>query len=197
MKRGKEKTSKKTKNKKSFKDLKKKIIIFSIVIILVLLIFFIVTKGINITGNAPGDPQCVPNWKCSEFFPQKCPAEGIRTRTCIDLNDCGTIQGKPELTENCERKSPLILILIGILIFAAIELSTNIIRRIFRKKEKLKERPKASDKHYKKHPNYPSDVEQYYSSDQTHNYKSDKKTKNPKKDEEETQETFPEKYWPK
>ena len=189
----------KNKQKKQFKDLKKKIILISLAIILLTITILLILKNTNITGNAAEDGTCVPNWKCSDFFPEKCPKEGIRTRTCTDLNNCGTLEGKPELTQACERKNIIVPILIGLLIFAVLQLSLYLIKRIFRKKEKIKERPKAKDKHYKDDANYPSEIEQYYGSDQTHNFKAQKKPKNTNKpkEEDEYSERFPEKYWPK
>ncbi|GEM_PF-6280735 len=188
----------KAKEKKSFKGLKKKIIIISFIIILLAIIVLLILKNTNITGNATENETCVTNWKCSDFFPEKCPKEGIRTRTCTDLNNCGTLNSRPELTQSCERKNILIPILIGVLVFAVFQLALYLIKRVFRKKPKYKERPKAKDKHYKNDPNYPSDIEQYYGSDQTHNFKSEKKPKNTNKPQEEDEyEKFPEKYWPK
>jgi amino acid transporter len=189
----------KTKGKKSFKILKKKAIIISFIVILLAIIFLLIFKNTNITGDATENETCIPNWKCSEFFPEKCPKEEIRVRSCIDLNNCETLEGKPELTQACERKNILIPILIGILIFAVLQLSLYLIKRIFKKKIKYKERPKSKDKQYKNDPNYPSEIEQYYGSDQTHNFKTQKKPKNTNKPQEEDEysEKFPEKYWPK
>lgn len=187
----------KTKEKKPFKEIKKKILIFSFVIILLIILFLLVIKNIKLTGDATEDETCISNWKCSEFFPEKCPREEIRTRNCIDLNNCGNLESRPDLTQPCERKNFLFYFIIIAISIIVLYLISIIIKRIFKKKEKLKERPKAKDKHYKNDPNYPSDIEQYYGSDQTHNFKSQKKPKNTKKNEEEIQEEFPDKYWPK
>lgn len=59
-------------------------------------------------------PECVPDWDCTEWTPEKCPKSEERTRTCTDLNDCGTTKNRPSLKQSCERKNNLIWILIGV-----------------------------------------------------------------------------------
>ncbi|MEM3890497.1 MAG: hypothetical protein QXY17_03415, partial [Candidatus Micrarchaeia archaeon] len=46
-----------------------------------------------------GGGGCSPVWQCSEWT--ECSKEGIRTRTCIDINNCGTTTGKPSETAAC------------------------------------------------------------------------------------------------
>ncbi|MEM4134258.1 MAG: hypothetical protein QXH18_03245, partial [Candidatus Micrarchaeia archaeon] len=46
-----------------------------------------------------GGGGCSPVWQCSEWT--ECSKEGIRTRTCIDINNCGTTTGKPPETAAC------------------------------------------------------------------------------------------------
>ncbi|MEA3329905.1 MAG: hypothetical protein U9Q06_04125 [Nanoarchaeota archaeon] len=42
---------------------------------------------------------CTENWDCGDW--SVCSGEGMQTRVCIDLNDCGTEEGKPATTQNC------------------------------------------------------------------------------------------------
>ncbi|MEM3654348.1 MAG: NosD domain-containing protein [Candidatus Micrarchaeia archaeon] len=46
-----------------------------------------------------GGGGCSPIWQCSEWT--ECSKEGIRTRTCIDINNCGITTGKPPETAAC------------------------------------------------------------------------------------------------
>jgi len=43
---------------------------------------------------------CEENWECSEF--NICYENGTRARNCIDLNECGTVENKPEEIEICD-----------------------------------------------------------------------------------------------
>ncbi len=187
----------KLKRKSSAKLLSRQIVTISSIIILLFIFTLIVLKNTNIIGKAIDDPECVPRWKCSEFLPEKCPKEGIRIRECVDLNNCGTLKSMPNLTQSCERKNIILAILAGILIIIIIEFIIYLLKKIFRKKEKIGESPKATEKQYKEDPNYPSELEQYYSSTQTRDIKQKKKRKNNKKEEDNYLEKFPEKYWPK
>ena len=47
-------------------------------------------------GSSP--PACTPNWQCSDW--SSC-SQGTQTRTCTDLNSCGTTQGKPPESQSC------------------------------------------------------------------------------------------------
>ncbi len=177
------------------KNFKLKMLSVSLFLIIILSIFPLLNAA---DENTPTNEGCIPNWKCSKFIPDKCPIEGVRTRGCIDLNNCGTDEGKPALTQTCEKKSILFYITISILSLAAIYLLIIVLKRIFKKREKLNERQTAKDKYYKEGPEYPSETEQYYSSDQTYNLKPKSKSKkNNQYEEEEDQEKFSEKYWPK
>jgi hypothetical protein len=42
---------------------------------------------------------CSENWNCSEW--SSCSEQGIQTRSCTDLNDCGTTKNKPATTQSC------------------------------------------------------------------------------------------------
>lgn len=44
-------------------------------------------------------PPCVENWQCSTW--DRCSAQGTQSRTCNDLNNCGTTNSKPSITQSC------------------------------------------------------------------------------------------------
>ena len=50
-------------------------------------------------GGGGGITACTENWLCSEF--SSC-VDGMQTRTCTDLNNCGTSLNKPAETISCE-----------------------------------------------------------------------------------------------
>ena len=52
-----------------------------------------------IGGEAENSYVCSENWQCSEW--SDCENE-IQTRTCTDLNSCGTSNGKPTTEQQCE-----------------------------------------------------------------------------------------------
>jgi hypothetical protein len=41
---------------------------------------------------------CTPEWQCSEW--SKC-AEGVQTRVCNDINNCGILENKPDESTSC------------------------------------------------------------------------------------------------
>jgi uncharacterized repeat protein (TIGR01451 family) len=47
-------------------------------------------------GEEP--PTCTPNWQCTEW--SEC-IDDVQTRTCTDLNNCGTEEGKPAESQAC------------------------------------------------------------------------------------------------
>jgi hypothetical protein len=49
------------------------------------------------TGNV--EETCEENWKCTDWF--EC-FNGKQRRNCIDLNNCGTENNKPEIVRDCE-----------------------------------------------------------------------------------------------
>jgi hypothetical protein len=51
-------------------------------------------------GRSPPLVMCMPKWVCEEWG--DCQPEGIRTRECIDENNCNTTYLKPNTTEECE-----------------------------------------------------------------------------------------------
>ncbi|MEM3060718.1 MAG: hypothetical protein QXG33_03910 [Candidatus Anstonellales archaeon] len=44
---------------------------------------------------------CIENWTCSSWGPEICPRNRTQTRTCVDVNNCGTTNEKPEEIRNC------------------------------------------------------------------------------------------------
>ncbi|MFT4308762.1 MAG: PKD domain-containing protein [Candidatus Woesearchaeota archaeon] len=52
------------------------------------------------SGSAPPPEPCIPEWECTEW--DACLPTGIQTRTCTDLNQCGTADGRPDLLRDCE-----------------------------------------------------------------------------------------------
>jgi len=51
------------------------------------------TSPLDCGGNG-----CTPDWSCSDW--SNC-IDGMKTRTCTDLNDCGTEDGKPSERDSC------------------------------------------------------------------------------------------------
>ncbi len=45
---------------------------------------------------------CEENWTCTEW--SECSPDGIQTRTCVDVNECGTEENKPEEERSCQYK---------------------------------------------------------------------------------------------
>jgi hypothetical protein len=52
-------------------------------------------------------PECTESWSCTEWLPEICPVEEIQTRTCTDLNSCGTTEIKPVETQSCTHVPPV------------------------------------------------------------------------------------------
>ena len=51
------------------------------------------------TISSSSEGFCSENWQCSEW--SSC-EDGTQTRTCTDLNDCGTTSNKPAIEQECE-----------------------------------------------------------------------------------------------
>lgn len=189
------KTKKRGKEKAGKRNINKNKLIALVVILVALLVLSIILKNINLTTKAIED-SCIPNWKCTQFAPEKCPAEGVRTRVCTDLNDCGTPQSMPKLEEECTSiNSYLIWIIIAVLLMIILIVLLTILRRLIkRENQEFITRPKVEPRSYRRHPSYPSELEQYYASDRTY----DLKAPVPEKPNEENlySEKFPENYWP-
>ena len=55
---------------------------------------------VNEQGNKQEEVNtCVPNWNCGSW--SECSSSRSQTRTCNDINDCGTNSGKPSETQSC------------------------------------------------------------------------------------------------
>ncbi len=55
-------------------------------------------------GNSNDCPEeeievCNPNWQCSSW--SECSTFGKKSRTCTDINDCGTTTSKPVVSQSC------------------------------------------------------------------------------------------------
>jgi hypothetical protein len=50
-------------------------------------------------GGGGGGGKCTPDWWCSPW--SVCTRESNRTRSCLDLNNCGSNKGKPSEKESC------------------------------------------------------------------------------------------------
>jgi hypothetical protein len=51
------------------------------------------------SGGQTIPPPCVENWRCNEW--SVCPIYEIQTRKCTDVNECGTVNSKPEERRKC------------------------------------------------------------------------------------------------
>lgn len=67
----------------------------------------------------PPPPSCTEKWNCTNWQPSTCPKNETQTKFCTDINNCGTIDLKPNTTQSCEykqNKTWIIVILIAVLI---------------------------------------------------------------------------------
>jgi len=53
----------------------------------------------SIITGASTENVCTSNWQCNDW--SEC-LEGIQVRECSDLNECGSEEGKPSLSQQCE-----------------------------------------------------------------------------------------------
>ena len=57
------------------------------------------TTEATTTEATSTEPSCTPDWSCTEWYPTPssiaCGETFTQTRTCTDLNECGTEEGKP------------------------------------------------------------------------------------------------------
>ena len=51
--------------------------------------------------------ECTERWVCDNWKPEVCPENGIQTRSCEEVNNCGTEQFKPSITKRCEYSAPV------------------------------------------------------------------------------------------
>jgi hypothetical protein len=56
-------------------------------------------------GTVVPPPTCIPNWSCTAW--SEC-SNGKQTRTCTDLNNCGTTSGKPIEIRDCQVEPPCV-----------------------------------------------------------------------------------------
>ena len=49
---------------------------------------------------------CTPDWSCSDW--RACGESRLQTRTCVDLNNCNTNEGRPLLSRTCEPDTPAV-----------------------------------------------------------------------------------------
>lgn len=47
------------------------------------------------------ETSCSSNWSCTAWSPSICPLGGIQNRSCTDLNNCGTNEGRPAEVQDC------------------------------------------------------------------------------------------------
>jgi len=45
------------------------------------------------------NPTCTPNWSCGDWG--SCQSSNTQTRVCTDLQNCGTLSGRPSITQSC------------------------------------------------------------------------------------------------
>ncbi|MBM3247638.1 formylglycine-generating enzyme family protein [Candidatus Pacearchaeota archaeon] len=53
------------------------------------------------TCSIPQEIVCIPDWECSAWAPEVCDEIGLRTRECLDKNNCNAESTKPEEKEEC------------------------------------------------------------------------------------------------
>lgn len=58
-------------------------------------------SGGGATYLGAGLPSCTESWDCTSWQPDPCSQEETQTRTCTDLNDCGTEVNKPSESRIC------------------------------------------------------------------------------------------------
>ncbi len=60
-----------------------------------------IAENINQEDGKITKPTCIPNWQCTL---SECNFENTQLRTCIDNNNCGTLEDKPKETQTCTPK---------------------------------------------------------------------------------------------
>lgn len=59
----------------------------------------------SIAPNSCWEEECVEDWECSGWAT----CTGQQSRSCVDNNDCGTINSRPELIQDCDIDCPATL----------------------------------------------------------------------------------------
>ena len=74
----------------------------------------------------PPPPSCTEKWNCTNWQPSTCPKNETQTKSCTDINTCGTTDSKPNTIQTCEYKQNkiciiviLIIVLIGLILIVA------------------------------------------------------------------------------
>ena len=74
---------------------------------------------------------CTPSWTCTTWKPEECPKNKTQTKTCTDSNNCGTLEGRPDVSQSCtdDKKSNWIYILIVVILSGLIALTGYLLYR--------------------------------------------------------------------
>lgn len=59
------------------------------------------TGGGGGPGKPPGPGDCDEDWVCDNWVPEICPLSALQQRECVDLNNCGTFEERPEILRDC------------------------------------------------------------------------------------------------
>jgi len=93
----------------------------------------------NNLGNSGNSTTCIPSWRCGNWTPTNCSQETNQTRTCTDINNCGTLTGKPITEQPCPSSKKSILskttIIIIIVLVLIILIAGIIIFIIYKKRD--------------------------------------------------------------
>jgi len=57
-----------------------------------------VCSDVVVVNDTNGET-CTTNWTCTDW--SECSNNGLQTRTCVDVNDCNTTEGKPVENQSC------------------------------------------------------------------------------------------------
>lgn len=80
---------------------------------------------------------CTPNWDC-DSYPSECPSSGTKTRSCTDLNSCGT-PTKQETRRCTESDKTNILLIVGLVVGVFLVIGVIILVMALRGKRKRQE----------------------------------------------------------
>ncbi len=57
------------------------------------------TTTIITSNTVAAESSCTPNWECDDVWGE-C-IDGTQVRTCVDINQCGSNEGMPEISQSC------------------------------------------------------------------------------------------------